>query len=92
MRPSFRPVAVRPDLGATHAKERETTTQYGNQLVGRHHAPARNGAGENVLSIIVIVLSTIGLLFLPIVFELGGPILALIAMFASTNRSPPSPW
>ncbi|WEV28699.1 hypothetical protein OYE22_28590 [Streptomyces sp. 71268] len=62
------------------------TTQYGNQPVGRHHAVARNSASENVLSIIAIVLGAIGLLFLPIVFGLGGLILAIIAKFARHER------
>ncbi|GHE39356.1 hypothetical protein GCM10018785_06200 [Streptomyces longispororuber] len=62
------------------------TTQYGNQPVGQHHAPARSGAGENVLSIIAIVMGAIGFLFLPIVFGLGGLILALIAKFARHER------
>jgi uncharacterized YccA/Bax inhibitor family protein len=60
------------------------TTQYGNQPVGQHHVPAKGGASENVLSIIAIVLGAIG--FLPIVFGLGGLILALIAKFARHER------
>jgi hypothetical protein len=62
------------------------TTQYGNQPVGQHHVPAKGGASENVLSIIAIVLGAIGFLFLPIVFGLGGLILALIAKFARHER------
>lgn len=62
------------------------TTQYGNQPVGRHNAPAKSGASENVLSIIAIVLGAIGLLFLPIVFGLGGLVLALVAKFARHER------
>ncbi|MEV2255629.1 hypothetical protein AB0I94_34605 [Streptomyces sp. NPDC050147] len=62
------------------------TTQYGNQPTGQHHGPAKGGASDNVLSIIAIVLGAIGLLFLPIVFGLGGLILALIAKFARHER------
>ncbi|APY90226.1 hypothetical protein DCW30_35695 [Streptomyces alfalfae] len=62
------------------------TTQYGNQPTGQHHPPAKSGASENVLSIIAIVLGAIGLLFLPIVFGLGGLVLALIAKFARHER------
>lgn len=64
------------------------TTQYGNQPqpTGQHHATAKGGASENVLSIIAIVLGAIGLLFLPIVFGLGGLILAVIAKFARHER------
>ncbi|CAM5606287.1 hypothetical protein SALBM135S_07200 [Streptomyces alboniger] len=62
------------------------TTQYGNQPTGQHHAAAQGGASENVLSIIAIVLGAIGLLFLPIVFGLGGLVLALIAKFARHER------
>ncbi len=62
------------------------TTPYGNQPVGQHHTPAKSGASENVLSIIAIVLGAIGFLFLPIVFGLGGLILALIAKFARHER------
>ncbi|MEV0125104.1 hypothetical protein AB0I16_26815 [Streptomyces sp. NPDC050703] len=62
------------------------TTQYGNQPVGQPHVPAKSGASENVLSIIAIVLGAIGLLFLPIVFGLGGLILALVAKFARHER------
>ncbi|MFD6431809.1 hypothetical protein [Streptomyces venezuelae] len=62
------------------------STQYGNQPVGQHHATARSGASENVLSIIAIVMGAIGLLFLPIVFGLGGLILAVVAKFARHER------
>ncbi|MFF5719227.1 hypothetical protein [Streptomyces buecherae] len=62
------------------------TTQYGNQPVGQRHAMARSSASENVLSIIAIVLGAIGLLFLPIVFGLGGLVLAIIAKFVRHER------
>ncbi|MEU1132749.1 hypothetical protein ABZ383_23300 [Streptomyces sp. NPDC005900] len=62
------------------------TTPYGNQPVGQHHTPAKSGASENVLSIIAIVLGAIGFLFLPIVFGLGGLILAVIAKFVRHER------
>lgn len=62
------------------------TTQHGNQPTGQRHVPASGGASDNVLSIIAIVLGAIGLLFLPIVFGLGGLILALIAKFARHER------
>ncbi|MEW2390527.1 hypothetical protein AB0933_19450 [Streptomyces venezuelae] len=63
------------------------SSQYGNQPVGQHHATAKSGAAsENVLSIIAIVMGAIGLLFLPIVFGLGGLILAVVAKFARHER------
>ncbi|MFF3643518.1 hypothetical protein [Streptomyces sp. NPDC002564] len=62
-------------------------TQYGNQSTGRYHGtPKAAGASDNVLSIIAIVLGAIGLLFLPIVFGLGGLILAVVAKFARHER------
>ncbi|MFD7745795.1 hypothetical protein ACFV2V_28455 [Streptomyces sp. NPDC059698] len=62
-------------------------TQYSDQSTGRqhHHAP-KGGAESNVFSIIAMVLGVIGLVFLPIVFALGGLIMAIIAKVVRHER------
>ncbi|MFH8885272.1 hypothetical protein [Streptomyces californicus] len=62
-------------------------TQYTNQPTGQqhHHAP-QGGAGGNVFSIIAMVLGVIGFVFLPIVFALGGLVMAIIAKTVRHER------
>ncbi|MEV7949715.1 hypothetical protein ACTOXX_11285 [Streptomyces rubiginosohelvolus] len=63
------------------------TTQYGNQSTGQQHNGApKAGASDNVFSIIAIVLGVIGFIFLPIVFALGGLIMAIIAKTVRRER------
>ncbi|MEU6835141.1 hypothetical protein ABZ941_07695 [Streptomyces rubiginosohelvolus] len=64
------------------------TTQYGNQpTTGQQHNGAPTaGASGNVFSIIAIVLGVIGFIFLPIVFALGGLIMAIIAKTVRHER------
>ncbi|MFE2502140.1 hypothetical protein [Streptomyces rubiginosohelvolus] len=63
------------------------TTQYGNQPTGQQHNGAPTaGASGNVFSIIAIVLGVIGFIFLPIVFALGGLIMAIIAKTVRHER------
>ncbi|MFD4128662.1 hypothetical protein ACFXKK_28770 [Streptomyces globisporus] len=63
------------------------TTQYGNQPTGQqHHGAPEAGASGNVFSIIAIVLGVIGFIFLPIVFALGGLIMAIIAKTVRHER------
>lgn len=62
-------------------------TQHGNQPTGQgHHSAPRGGADGNVFSIVAIVLGVIGLIFLPIVFALGGLIMAIIAKTVRHER------
>ncbi|MEV1049242.1 hypothetical protein [Streptomyces sp. NPDC049916] len=62
-------------------------TQYGNQPTGQQHNGApKAGADGNVFSIIAIVLGVIGFIFLPIVFALGGLIMAIIAKVVRHER------
>ncbi|MDQ0984311.1 hypothetical protein [Streptomyces sp. V2I9] len=58
-------------------------TQYTGQQ--HHHAP-KSGAAGNVFSIIAMVLGVIGFLFLPIVFALGGLVMAIIAKTVRHER------
>ncbi|MEU3972749.1 hypothetical protein [Streptomyces bacillaris] len=63
------------------------TTQYGNQPTGQqHYCASKAGASGNVFSIIAIVLGVIGFIFLPIVFALGGLIMAIIAKTVRHER------
>ncbi|MET8658216.1 hypothetical protein [Streptomyces griseus] len=62
-------------------------TQYDNQTTGQaHHGTPRRGAEGNVFSIIAMVLGVIGLIFLPIVFALGGLVMAIIAKTVRHER------
>ncbi|MFD4028541.1 hypothetical protein ACFWRV_34255 [Streptomyces sp. NPDC058576] len=61
-------------------------TQFSNQPTGQHHHAPRGGAEGNVFSIIAIILGVIGLIFLPIVFALGGLIMAIIAKTVRHER------
>ncbi|GAB2923661.1 MULTISPECIES: hypothetical protein [unclassified Streptomyces] len=63
------------------------TTPYGNRPTGQQHYGAPEaGASGNVFSIIAIVLGVIGFIFLPIVFALGGLIMAIIAKTVRHER------
>ncbi|ALC25794.1 hypothetical protein [Streptomyces sp. CFMR 7] len=63
------------------------TTQYGNQPTGQQrYGASKAGASGNVFSIIAIVLGVIGFIFLPIVFALGGLIMAIIAKTVRHER------
>ncbi|MEU3318926.1 hypothetical protein [Streptomyces sp. NPDC006785] len=63
------------------------TTPYGNRPTGQQYYGAPEaGASGNVFSIIAIVLGVIGFIFLPIVFALGGLIMAIIAKTVRHER------